>query len=82
MPNKTNHNVDDLECNYKSMFKSEADREAFYLMFKQQCIFKSECTIDIENMLVNMTDSKDFEKGKTEEFQTFKLSQMITDKCY
>lgn len=60
LPNTTDHNIDDQVCNYRKMFKSDMDREAFYLMFKQNCIFKNNCTIDLDNLKVNMTQHSKF----------------------
>jgi len=62
------------------MFKTDYKREAFYLMFKQNCIFKPKCTIDIERMKVNVTAINKNMKGTNIEY--FKLSEMISENCY
>ena len=54
------NNIDNAECDYKTMFKSDSDRDQFYLMFKQQCIFKNGCNIDIEDMPVDFSMSEKF----------------------
>lgn len=74
LPQSTKNNIDQVHCDYSNMFKSPQDREVFYLHFKQQCIFKKKCTVDSENMLVNMSQSASFKKEQDEEMQLFKLS--------
>lgn len=83
LPNTTENNIDDQICNYHSMFKSDVDREVFYLMFKQKCLFKNSCEIDLENILVNVTESKIIKQEWFEsESMTFKMSKMISEACY
>ena len=55
LPQVTDDNVDTIACNYINMFKSAKERQIFYMMFKQNCIFKNNCSIDIQNMKINMT---------------------------
>lgn len=76
MPSKSINNID-IECNIKTMFKSEESKNEFIKYFRDTCYYKNECEIDFENMLTNVT--KD---DNSWEIKTNKLSEMISQTCY
>ena len=71
------------------MFKSEQAQLEFQLYIEQSCYKKNTCKIDIENMVTNVTYSKDewdypeaYNPLEPWKIKTNKLAEMISDECY
>jgi hypothetical protein len=65
-PNTTAHNVDS-QCNLENIFKSEELKEVFIQYFNETCLYKSECEIQTDYIMVD---------GKN-----YKFSEMVSAEC-